>query len=358
MKSALLRSSLFAAFATLLFVAPLRGSSVIKGVTTTASSWWDDQVGTASYQWVGNLTNNSLMSVPYDVTATHAPNNDAFGMWHAKAWSVDPNPTVTFNLGGAFDLEGMHIWNGNQALNAAHIQRGVKDFQLLISTDGGGNFTLLGTYSLTVSPLPAQAISAQNFDLRGRNGVTHVRIRVLSNHHPSNDDYSSLSEVMFTAASAPETFKLTRFERGAGKVTLAFPSQAGQVFDIYRTTDLVTGFGTPLVAGVAAAEGNTVVDSVIDDFSGGVTLGDSTVNFSTLLTAGTPYVFILDDGGDSGRQVAVVSWSGSTVTLAENVAGDLSWSGPYRIQSAAPAETEWVDTNPPGGRAFYQVRRR
>jgi hypothetical protein len=358
MKSGAFRCSLLAVVSSTAFFspAPLQGGTVIEGITAAATSWWDDHVGAASIQWVGNLTNNSGLSAPYDLAATHAPHNDAVGMWHAKQWSVDPNPTVTFNLGGSFDLEEMHVWNGNQALNADHIQRGVKDFELSVSTNGGTSFTVLGNRVLAVSPLPAQPVAAQVFDLRGRNGVTHVKIRVLSNHHPGNDDYSSLSEVMFTAVEAP--FQLTRFELGQETVTLAFPSEAGQVFDIHRSVDLAAGFGPPHVAGLVAATGNTVVDSVIDDFAGGLTLGDSKVDFGTVLSSGVTYVFVPGNGQNAGREIAVQAWSGNTVTVAENIGADLTWTGAYKIRTAAPVETEWVDTSPPAGRAFYQVRRR
>jgi hypothetical protein len=358
MKSGLFRSSLLAVVSSTAFLspAPLQGGAVIEGITATATSWWDDQLGAGSIQWVGNLTNNSGLSAPYDLAATHAPHNDAVGMWHAKQWSVDPNPTITFNLGGSFDLEGMHVWNGNQALNTDHIQRGVKDFELSVSTNGGTSFTVLGNRTLVVSPLPAQPVAAQVFDLSGRNGVTHVKIRVLSNHHPGNNDYSSLSEVMFTAAEAP--FQLTRFELGQGTVTLAFPSEPGQVFDIYRSADLAAGFGTPRVEGLLGAIGNTVVDSVIDGFGGGLTLGDSRVNFGTVLTSGVTYFLIPGNGQNAGREIAVQSWSGNTVTVTSNIGSDLTWTGAYKIRTATPVETEWVDTNPLAGRAFYRVRRR
>jgi len=178
----------------------LQAASVIPNVGVTATSWWDDHLGSNSIQWIGNITNGSGLSAPNDITATHGFNNDAVGMWHAKAWNVDPNPTITFNLGGAFDLAGIHIWNGNQALNLAHIRRGVRDFQLSVSTNGGSSYTLVGSYQLAVSPLPGTQISAQNFDLSGQNGVTHVQLRVLSTHNSpaGGGDYASLSEVMFT----------------------------------------------------------------------------------------------------------------------------------------------------------------
>jgi len=184
----------------------LQAAVVIQDIAVTATSWWDDQAGAASVQWVGNLTNNSGLSAPYDLAATHAPHNQAQGMWHAKAWSVDPNPTITFDLGEAYNLGGIYIWNGNQAFDASHIQRGVNQFEFHISTDGGASYSLSKTFTLAVSPLPGSAISAQSFDLSGLNGVTHAKIRVLSTHNSpaGGGDYASLSEVMFTGVAIPE----------------------------------------------------------------------------------------------------------------------------------------------------------
>lgn len=311
-------------------------------------------------QWVGNLTNNSSLSAPYDLAATHAPNNSAGGMWHAREWAVDPFPTVTFDLGGTFNLSGIHIWNGNQALDLSHIQRGVNEFELSVSTDGGTKYTSIGNHKLTVSPLPAQPVSAQNFNLTGQDGVTHVKIRVLSTHNSplGGGDYASLSEVMFTAVSVPEIFYLNRFELHDGRVTLAFPSQPGEVFEIHRSVNLLEGFQSPLVANLPAAGGILLVESMISDFSGGLTLGDFEVDFSNVLTAGTTYVFIPANGVNEGREVPVVSWANNTVTIAEDIESDNTWTGGYRIQTPAAIETEWIDTDPPANRAFYRVSRK
>jgi hypothetical protein len=338
----------------------LQAAGVIQNVGVTATSWWDDQAGAASLQWVGNLTNNSGLSAPYDITATHAPNNNAAGMWHAKQWAVDPNPTVTFNLRGSFDLLGIHIWNGNQPVDLAHIRRGVNEFELSVSTNGGSSYSSLGTRRLSVSTLPAQAVSAQNFDLTGQKGVTHVKIRVLSTHNSpgGGGDYAELAEVMFTAVTVPQVLKLNRFEVTNDRVTLAFPSKAGQIFDIYRSVDLQSGFSTPLRANLPAAGGVFAVEGIIEDFTGGLTLGDAEVNFTKILAAGTTYVFVPADGLNSGREVAVVSWSGNTVTVGADIESDITWTGGYRIQTPSQPETEWIDLNPPAGKAFYKVNLR
>jgi hypothetical protein len=193
----------------LLTAPPLQAAAVIQNITATASSWWG-QPNVNSFQRPANLVNNSGLSAPYDLAATHAPNANAETMWHAVEWNNDPNPTLTFNLGGAFNLAGIHIWNGNQVVGGtvtnqqSHIRRGVHTFQLSVSTNGGANYTLLGSYQLAVSPLPGTPISAQNIDLAGQTGVTHVQLRVISTHNSpaGGGNYASLSEVMFTQVDA------------------------------------------------------------------------------------------------------------------------------------------------------------
>jgi hypothetical protein len=146
-------------------------------------------------------------------------------------------------IGGAFDLDGIHIWNGNQSYDLAHIQRGVNEFVLSVSIDGGASYTNVSTYNLAISPYPpAAANSAQTFDLTGRNGIT--------------------------------------------------------------------------------------------------------------------YVFVLANGLNAGREVAVVSWSGNTITVAEDIESDVTWDGDYEVRTPTPAETEWIDTAPPAAKAFYRVGRR
>ena len=345
---------------TTIFLGPITASaSVIEGVTATATSWWSMPDAETPYQAPVNLVNNLGMESPYDITATHNPDGDASGQWHAKSLTDDPNPTLTFDLGGAFDLEAIHIWNGNQGrFGQNNTGRGVNSFTVRVSTDGSA-FAEVLTETLTRSPFVnnnVAPINAQSFDLTGNVGITHVQIRVNSVHDPANP-YPNLSEVMFTAVEVPGSFAISRFELAGGEVTLAFPSKPGEVFDIYRSVDLQAGLETPLVADLPAAASGAPVSGLIDDFTGGVTLGDSMVDFDEALTAGANYFFIPDDGLNAGREIEVVSWSGSKITLAENIESDLTWSGFYMVRGSIPSETEWVDTAPPAGKAFYQVRR-
>ncbi len=144
----------------------------------------------------------------------------------------------------------------------------------------------------------------------------------------------------------------------ATQATLSFPSLPGDLFDIFRTEGLEAGFGSPLDSDVPAPGGATVVTETIDNFSGGTTLVDDETDFDTALTGGTSYVFIPGDGSIAGLPSEVISWSGTSITIADDYGAEVSWSGPYTIETFAD-ETTWVDSAlPPGGRAFYQVERK
>ena len=124
---------------------------------------------------------------------------------------------LTFTLGGAFDLDGIHIWNGNQGRFAQdNTGRGVKSFTVSVSTNGT-DFTAVLTNELTRSPFVNNnvgPINAQSFSLQGQTGITHVRLRVNSIHDPGNP-YAALSEVMFTYVVDPDLAVASAFDFGS-----------------------------------------------------------------------------------------------------------------------------------------------
>ena len=188
---------LVAIAAIVLPTAPLGAAvAVIEGITVTATSQWTgDSVGAAI-----NLTNNSGISAAYDVAATHDFSGDAARQWHSQV--ADTTPTITFDLGlNSYDLDSIYIWNANQS---SATNRGVQQFDILVSTDDGANYTeVLSNQLLAQSTGGGNAlVSAQSFSLAGQNGVTHVQIRVDSNH---GGNVVGLSEVMFTSVPEPSS---------------------------------------------------------------------------------------------------------------------------------------------------------
>lgn len=193
----------------------IKAAEVIQGVTATASSQWSGS------QAASNLVNNSGLrtagSTPgnetattYDVTAVHNYDQSANGQWH-NTGPADPGSTITFNLGSAFNLEAIHIWNGNQWGGTDLTARGAQQIDILTSTDGTNFTEVLANQTLNKSP-GGTYVSAQAFSLIGNSGVTHVRIRIDSNY---GDAYTGLSEVMFTRVTDPSLTAPSSHDFGA-----------------------------------------------------------------------------------------------------------------------------------------------
>ncbi len=189
---------------------PLHAAEVIRTVTVTASSEWgggivdDNLVNNSGLRTAGSTPANQTPT-SYDVTAVHTNHGSAVDQWHTA--TGNPTPTIDFNLGGTFSLDAIHIWNGNQTNLTT---RGVKQFDILVSTDGVNFTEVLSDQTLTQSPNNT-FISAQVFNLTGNNGITNVRLRVDSNW---GNAYTGLSEVMFTQFVDPALNAPTAFDKG------------------------------------------------------------------------------------------------------------------------------------------------
>lgn len=109
--------------------------------------------------------------------------------------------TVRFDLGGAYDLSGMNLWN-----NAGHLDHdgeGIRDFNVEFRSAGGG---LLGT----TASIAQDSLQVQNFGFYA-DGVRYVDLVILSNHQPASRGYAALYEVNFTGVAAvpePQTYAL------------------------------------------------------------------------------------------------------------------------------------------------------
>ena len=110
-------------------------------------------------------------------------------MWLAADFGVTTG-LLTFDLGGAYALESVDLWNYNSNIDP---NRGVQTFLLEVSVDGEAFTPLLGSTTLAraaaVNPL-----SSSQFMLDGE-AARYVRLIILSNH---GGDYVGLSEVIFS----------------------------------------------------------------------------------------------------------------------------------------------------------------
>lgn len=174
--------------------------AVVTGVGATASTTWPGLSAT-------NLVNNAGLvgAGPYGENSLHTENTGAADQWHSSGGVVN-DQFITFDLDSvgtqAYDLTSIHIWQANQSNNYG---RGVKQFDLLYSTNNGASWlTALTDSTLAISSGGANVSNAaQNFSL-ALAGVTHVKIEIDSSWNGTTNDYVGLSEVKFSGTAVPE----------------------------------------------------------------------------------------------------------------------------------------------------------
>ncbi|MCW1923146.1 hypothetical protein OKA05_11330 [Luteolibacter arcticus] len=181
--------------------------AVIIGVSATASTYF------AAQQDPINLVNNAGLvgAGPYDFSSQHNEDVGSTGQWHAGAGQgvggvapVTNDQFVTFDLDGvgttAYDLTSIYIWQHNQPFDS--FNRGVNQFDLLYSIDGGTNW-LTASSNLNLLKSTGGPNSAQQFTL-SQTGVTHVRIEIDTAWSGAANEYVGLSEVKFDGVAVPE----------------------------------------------------------------------------------------------------------------------------------------------------------
>ena len=166
---------------------------VVTGVTATATSNYPTANTDVSF-----LVNNSGLSVADDVTATHSTFGSGPVGWHSQNGVVN-DESITLDLHGTYDLAEIYLWQMNQT---SALGRGVRQFDLLVSTDGGFNYTEVVSDLTLLQALNNGPIGAQSFALN-QSGVTHVRIGIDSSWNGTTNDYVGLNEVKFTAVPEP-----------------------------------------------------------------------------------------------------------------------------------------------------------
>ncbi len=107
-------------------------------------------------------------------------------------------PVLTFDLGGAHDVDAVHFWNYNRPTFNA---RSIQSFDLSFSTDGVnfGNAISLSGWTQPTGAEPSIAVTSRTFATQ--TGVTHVRLESIANFGDPN--YTGLSEIRFAGGSAP-----------------------------------------------------------------------------------------------------------------------------------------------------------
>ena len=140
----------------------------------------------------------------YNFSATHAA-GDGTNDWNG----LNVTGTVTFNLGGLYNLDGMAVWNFN-SINS----RGVNAVTVTGSTDGVTFLAIAGAPTSFLQQFASAAEPAQIFSFSTT--ASFIRFTITSNFGSPNG--SGLNEVMFDAVPEPASCALL----GAGLAALAY----------------------------------------------------------------------------------------------------------------------------------------
>lgn len=126
----------------------------------------------------------------------------------AAMWMTDlsvDEATLTFDLGGLFQLSGVHVWNYNFGREefASTLDRSAKAFTLSLSLNG---FDFSPALSGEFSRGTGEPLAAETFAIEGR--ARYVQLHLTGNHQQYPEYYGyapvGLSEVRFAGTAVPE----------------------------------------------------------------------------------------------------------------------------------------------------------
>ena len=186
--------------------APAVAADVITPVGVTASNSWPYW---GQYQPERLIDGSGMVGDKHDA--------DFNNMWMTDL-GVD-TATLTFDLGGAFKLSSIDVWNYNFGKEewVSTLDRASKAFTLAISTDGV-TFTqvLAGEFARGTGEL----LGAETFGFTGV--ARYVQLNLSGNHQRQPETYGyapiGLSEVRFAGSAVPEPATWAMMIAGFGLV--------------------------------------------------------------------------------------------------------------------------------------------
>ena len=202
---------------------------IIKDISVTASSYWG-----LTDQDPQNLVNGSGLSKPiYEldsgVVLSRTISHD-YSPWASRQWHTSNNdfqPWVRFDFENSHNLSSVYVWNANQNNLTS---RGVKTFDIQVSTDGGASYATARTGVTLPQAIGNTDIYATAVDLSSFNGVTNVIFNIRSNY---GGDCSGLSEVQFIAKGPSELAVIADSKKHFSNIQGAFGWRYGYYTDIY-----------------------------------------------------------------------------------------------------------------------------
>ncbi len=136
---------------------------------------------------------------------THT-NNPGGTMWMANGTSA----TITYDLGGNYDLNNIHVWNYNE-VNLPN--RSANLVEILVADSVGGAFTSLGDFTFARATGLAN-YTGEDINLSSYNAADDTRlVRFVIKSNYGDGGQVGLSEVQFTGGALSATgAKVTRFD--------------------------------------------------------------------------------------------------------------------------------------------------
>lgn len=186
------RTLRFVAVVFIVFAFPIHQAFAdrIAGVTATTT------MGSAGGTSLSNTVNGAGLSV-LSLTAIHEATSPP------NSWISAPGfvtGTVTFALGGTFQVDSFSFWNQNAGGPGLNGITGIQRVEVLTSTDGVSFVLLAGGPSLfaqvPVAPAPPQIFTFAPVT------ATHFRFNILSNYGDTAE--TGFAEIGFNSVSAPE----------------------------------------------------------------------------------------------------------------------------------------------------------
>ena len=190
------RTLRFVALIFIVFALQVQHAFADRITTVTATT----TMGSGFLTSLSNAVNGVGLSA-LSLTALHD------GTSTANSWVSSPGAvigTVTFALGGMFQVDSFSFWNQNGGGPGANGSTGIQGVQVLTSTDGLSFSVLAGGPSLFAQVPAVGPVGPQVFNF-GPVSATHFRFNILSNY--GDTAQTGFAEVGFNSVSSqvPET---------------------------------------------------------------------------------------------------------------------------------------------------------
>ena len=195
----------------------VQAHTIINPVSATASSnqqpWHQSDLISWNYNTADSppsLNDPLFMTTANpDLSAGAKPFVHGNGMWTSNGFTATAGSiTINFDLGAAYDLQNIYIWNGNQN-DATDI--GVRNLTIQGSTNNVTFNTLTSTPTVDLTRATSGEITyAQVFSASQNNtSIRYVKFNINTTWGGyGGQTWAQLSEVRFTAVPEPSTFAL------------------------------------------------------------------------------------------------------------------------------------------------------